>query len=104
MLKVPSLAYSFNSDLFFELGKISYKMTAFWRQVGLNYINYSSICARALRSALKEPFKTQALGRDGSLVKTSKWEAGKVTKVVRSDGSLIKTSKWEAGKVTKVVR
>lgn len=45
-----------------------------------SYINYSSICARVVRQVLKEPFKTNAAGRDDTLVKTAKWEAGKVVK------------------------
>uniref|UniRef100_A0A0B6ZBX6 ATP synthase subunit epsilon, mitochondrial n=1 Tax=Arion vulgaris TaxID=1028688 RepID=A0A0B6ZBX6_9EUPU len=61
-------------------------MTAFWRQVGLNYINYSQICARVVRQVLKEPFKTSSAGRDDSVIKTARWEAGKVTK---TDGKLI---------------
>ncbi|GFN84018.1 oral-facial-digital syndrome 1 protein [Plakobranchus ocellatus] len=59
-------------------------MTAFWRQVGLNYVNYSSICARVVRQVLKEPHKAAAASRDQSLMKSSSWENGKIVKTVGS--------------------
>ncbi|MPC39412.1 ATP synthase subunit epsilon, mitochondrial [Portunus trituberculatus] len=49
----------------------------FWRAAGLNYAQYSVIAARALRQALKEPTKSEALKRDGSLIKIVKWKDGK---------------------------
>ncbi|GFR77712.1 mitochondrial ATP synthase epsilon subunit [Elysia marginata] len=48
----------------------------------LNYVNYSSICAKVLRQALKEPFKAAAANRDQSIMKTSTWENGKIVKTV----------------------
>ncbi|XP_030068764.1 ATP synthase F(1) complex subunit epsilon, mitochondrial [Microcaecilia unicolor] len=35
-------------------------MVAFWRQAGLSYIRYSQICAKAVRDALKQQYKTEA--------------------------------------------
>merc|ERR1712098_417519 len=81
-LKVASSVFLFLELPFVQLSTHkSIKMTAFWRQVGLNYVNYSAICARAVRAALKEPFKTNTAGRDVSFGKTSQWENGKVVKV-----------------------
>ncbi|XP_048405688.1 ATP synthase subunit epsilon, mitochondrial [Stegostoma tigrinum] len=35
-------------------------MVAFWRQAGLSYIQYSRICAQAVRAALKPQLQTEA--------------------------------------------
>jgi len=52
----------------------------FWRVAGLNYAQYSNIAARAVRQALKEPAKTEALKRDGSQIKITPWKDGKAIK------------------------
>lgn len=51
-----------------------------WRQAGLNYINYSNIAARLLRQALKSDLKADALKRNDSNIKITKWEGGKPIK------------------------
>ncbi|KAM3962422.1 ATP synthase subunit epsilon stunted isoform 2-T2 [Aphomia sociella] len=48
-----------------------------WRQVGLNYINYSSIAAKVLRKSLKPEFRADALRRDESHVRITPWTDGK---------------------------
>ncbi|XP_050300761.1 protein stunted-like isoform X2 [Anthonomus grandis grandis] len=48
-----------------------------WRQAGLNYINYSNIAAKLLRQALKADLRTEALKRNESHLKVTKWEGGK---------------------------
>ncbi|CAH1132982.1 unnamed protein product [Ceutorhynchus assimilis] len=48
-----------------------------WRQAGLNYINYSKISAKLLRQALKSDLKADALKREASHLKVTKWEDGK---------------------------
>ncbi|MBS2600115.1 ATP synthase subunit epsilon, mitochondrial isoform X2 [Carcharodon carcharias] len=35
-------------------------MVAFWRQAGLSYIQYSRICAQAVRAALKPQYQAEA--------------------------------------------
>ncbi|EAT44591.1 AAEL004060-PA [Aedes aegypti] len=51
-------------------------MTA-WRAAGLNYINYSNIAARLVRKALKPEQRAQAVRRDESHIKFTKWVNGK---------------------------
>ncbi|XP_077993841.1 ATP synthase F(1) complex subunit epsilon, mitochondrial-like [Glandiceps talaboti] len=52
-------------------------MVAAWRQAGLSYIQYSAICARLLRRALKPEFREQALKKEESFSKLNKWVDGK---------------------------
>ena len=47
-----------------------------WRQAGLNYINYSRICARVVRRVLKPELRTEALKRDEGLVRPVYWKDG----------------------------
>ncbi|XP_075970724.1 protein stunted-like isoform X2 [Anticarsia gemmatalis] len=48
-----------------------------WRQVGLNYINYSNIAAKMLRRSLKPELRTEALKRDESHVRITPWTDGR---------------------------
>jgi len=50
---------------------------SFWRQAGLNYIQYSSISARLTRKALKPQFKADALKREDVNAKVTQWKDGK---------------------------
>ncbi|XP_063736670.1 ATP synthase subunit epsilon, mitochondrial [Eleginops maclovinus] len=47
-------------------------MVAYWRQAGLSYIRFSSICASAVRAAMKPQFKAEALKAAESSVKVHK--------------------------------
>ncbi|KAI4823384.1 hypothetical protein KUCAC02_011970, partial [Chaenocephalus aceratus] len=47
-------------------------MVAYWRQAGLSYIRFSSICATALRAAMKPELKAEALKAAESSVKVYK--------------------------------
>lgn len=51
-----------------------------WRQVGLNYINYSTIAAKMLRQSLKAEFKIDAERRGTSMIRFTKWAEGKAIK------------------------
>uniref|UniRef100_A0A182KG83 Mitochondrial ATP synthase epsilon chain n=1 Tax=Anopheles christyi TaxID=43041 RepID=A0A182KG83_9DIPT len=53
---------------------------AAWRTAGLNYINYSNIAANLLRKALKPELRTQAIRRDASHIKFTKWQNGRPEK------------------------
>ncbi|EAA06745.6 protein stunted-like isoform X1 [Anopheles arabiensis] len=55
---------------------------AAWRAAGLNYINYSNIAARLLRKALKPELRAQAVRRDDSHIKFTKWQNGKPEKAI----------------------
>jgi len=48
-----------------------------WRVAGMNYLQYSQVAARAVRSALKEEFRVPAKQRSTHTLKTAKWENGK---------------------------
>merc|ERR1712088_235937 len=52
------------------------KMT-FWRQAGLNYIQYSQIAARVVRKSLKPEPKALADKRGDGGIKMKKWIGGK---------------------------
>lgn len=52
----------------------------FWRQVGINYIRYSQICAKAVRQCLKSEMRTDAAKREGATVKMTTWKEGKPQK------------------------
>lgn len=69
-------------------------MTTYWRNAGLrlvldieiakthgsfslySYLQYSAICARLLRQALKPEYKAKALKQEESSLKVSKWKNG----------------------------
>merc|ERR1712154_468656 len=70
-----------------------HQMTAFWRQVGLNYVNYSAICARAVRAALKEPFKTTSAGRACHLSRPANGRPARSSKSL-SLGRLCPSERW----------
>ncbi|KRY23016.1 Kinesin heavy chain [Trichinella patagoniensis] len=55
-----------------------FEMTLFyWRMAGINYIRYSEIAAQIVRNCLKPELKAEAMKREGSTVKFTKWENGK---------------------------
>ncbi|XP_077371269.1 ATP synthase F(1) complex subunit epsilon, mitochondrial [Festucalex cinctus] len=47
-------------------------MVAYWRQAGLSYIRFSSICANAVRAALKPQLKGEAMKAAEASVKIVK--------------------------------
>ncbi|XP_078395819.1 ATP synthase F(1) complex subunit epsilon, mitochondrial-like [Cetorhinus maximus] len=47
-------------------------MVAFWRQAGLSYIQYSRICAQAVRASLKPQYQAEAKKTADVNVKVSK--------------------------------
>lgn len=48
-----------------------------------SYINFSQICAQVVRRCLKPDLRTQAVVRDETIIKTTKWENGKIVKTGR---------------------
>ncbi|UJR15121.1 hypothetical protein I4U23_002086 [Adineta vaga] len=51
----------------------------YWRLAGLNYIQYSAVCARTLRRCLKSSAAKEAMKREESYVRVNKWQGGKLT-------------------------
>ncbi|CAM1298427.1 Uncharacterised protein g2127 [Pycnogonum litorale] len=49
----------------------------YWRQAGLNYLQFSQIAARLLRRALKPEKQVEAMKREESTVKATMWKDGK---------------------------
>lgn len=49
----------------------------YWRQAGLNYIQFSSIAARIVRRVLKPEKQAEALKREESIIKVTRWKDGK---------------------------
>ncbi len=52
-------------------------MVAAWRQAGMTYIQYSALCARLVRRALKPEFKEAAMKIEETAVRITMWEGGK---------------------------
>ena len=52
---------------------------SYWRQAGLNYLQYSRIAAQTLRKCLKPEFQTELMMKKESELKLTKWEGGKIT-------------------------
>ncbi|KAL9879472.1 protein stunted isoform X2 [Glossina fuscipes] len=52
-------------------------MSNAWRAAGLTYIQYSNICARVVRQALKSDLRVDAAKRNESHVKFTPWLNGK---------------------------
>ncbi|KAL1284525.1 Kinesin heavy chain [Trichinella pseudospiralis] len=67
-----------NQAKLFVRSNNEFEMTLFyWRMAGINYIRYSEIAAQIVRNCLKQELKVEALKREGSTVKFTKWENGK---------------------------
>jgi len=60
-------------------------MVAAWRQVGMSYIQYSAICARLVRRALKPELQAAALKNEETVARVLTWEGGKSTEVKSSE-------------------
>ncbi|KAJ2848481.1 hypothetical protein IWW36_003275 [Coemansia brasiliensis] len=48
-----------------------------WRAAGMNYLQYSSIAARALRRVVKPELQNEIAKREGMHIKVAKWENGR---------------------------
>ncbi|XP_046843361.1 ATP synthase subunit epsilon, mitochondrial-like [Xenia sp. Carnegie-2017] len=57
--------------------KSTSKMVSQWRQIGMSYLQYSAICARAVRRCLKSEFKIDSSRLDQTNIKVTKWTDGK---------------------------
>merc|ERR1711925_26075 len=63
--------------------KYPVNMVSYWRQAGINYLQYSAICARAVRKCLKPENVTEAMKAPESMLKLTKWQGGKPTDEVK---------------------
>merc|ERR1712039_526960 len=63
--------------------KFQVNMVSYWRQAGINYLQYSAICARAVRKCLKPENVTEAMKAPESMLKLTKWQGGKPTDEVK---------------------
>jgi len=53
-------------------------MSAFWRAAGLNYVQYSTVAARAVRAALKSKDAQEAASKRAiTSIKFQNWVGGK---------------------------
>ncbi|KAI8052322.1 mitochondrial ATP synthase epsilon chain-domain-containing protein [Syncephalis plumigaleata] len=48
-----------------------------WKAANISYLQYSVVCARAVRNALKPELRVIAQRRDEQGLKFQKWQAGK---------------------------
>jgi hypothetical protein len=53
----------------------------------LSYLQYSSLCAKALRRCLQEAPKREALKREESFAKVNRWQDGKQIKVAATQSN-----------------
>jgi len=65
--------------------KKNIKMVAAWRAVGMSYIQYSAICARMVRRALKPEFQAAALKGEATQARVIKYENGKVVEPAKKE-------------------
>ena len=59
-------------------------MVAYWRQAGLNYLQFSRIASQTLRRCLKPEYQTGALMKKESNLKLTKWVEGKPSGEVKN--------------------
>nr|BAB13535.1 hym-323 [Hydra vulgaris] len=58
-------------------------MVAYWRQAGLNYLQFSRIASNTLRKCLKPEYQTETIMKPSSGLKLTKWVQGKPTGEVK---------------------
>ena len=58
-------------------------MVAYWRQAGLNYLQFSRIASNVLRKCLKPELQTESVMKRDSSLKLTKWSQGKPTTEVK---------------------
>lgn len=54
-----------------------------------SYIQYSAVCARTLRRCLKSNVAKEAMKREESFVRVSKWQSGKLSELVYPPSNFI---------------
>jgi hypothetical protein len=81
------LAYSWFKVSFYNFLRISF----LWKDICgfFSYIQYSAVCARTLRRCLKSSAAKDAMKREESFVRVSKWQSGKVSELVHPPSELI---------------
>ncbi|PRP83318.1 hypothetical protein PROFUN_09299 [Planoprotostelium fungivorum] len=52
-------------------------MVQYWRLAGFTFLKYQRISASALRTVVKEPFKTKAETRGTAVFNYTEWKEGK---------------------------
>lgn len=52
------------------------RFSSFWRRAGMNYLEMITVASTSLRSCLKEPMRTEALGRTTFSFREFKFEDG----------------------------
>nr|AVC55617.1 mitochondrial ATP5e long variant [Mesenchytraeus cf. pedatus SL-2017] len=55
-----------------------------WRLAGLNYINYSRVCARIVRRSLKPDIRVEAMKRDEGFIRPIFWKDGKAVVIKKN--------------------
>jgi len=66
-----------------------------WRQVGLNYIHYSRICAKAVRRSLKPDLRAEAMKRDEGIIRPVFWKDGKAIQIKKTQQIQAEEKSWE---------
>lgn len=50
----------------------------YWRQAGLNYVQFSNIAAKVVRRSLQDAAKKDAIKREEAVARINKWQDGKM--------------------------
>lgn len=50
----------------------------YWRQAGLNYVQFSNIAAKVVRRSLQDAAKKDAIKREEAVARINKWQDGKI--------------------------
>eukprot|EP00045_Choanoeca_perplexa_P022065 m.8242 g.8242 ORF g.8242 m.8242 type:complete len:68 (+) comp9114_c0_seq1:45-248(+) len=65
-------------------------MTAAWRAAGMNYLQFSSMAARLVRSALKDASKAAAAKRAGGAINVRAYDNGQLVSAKSIQDALAK--------------
>jgi len=74
-----------------------------WRQVGLNYIHYSRVCAKVVRRCLKPDLRVEAMKRDEGIVRPVFWKDGKAIQTKKPVTIQAEEKSWEVARNDKTV-
>ncbi|RNA37997.1 ATP synthase subunit mitochondrial-like isoform X1 [Brachionus plicatilis] len=57
----------------------------YWRQAGLNYVQFSNIASRIVRRCVQENAKKDAIKREEAHARINKWQDGKMVQTKASN-------------------
>jgi hypothetical protein len=58
-------------------GAVSNRFSSYWRRAGMNYLEMLTVASTAMRQCLKEPMRSESLGRTTYQFRQFTFESGK---------------------------